>query len=181
MAFFYCSFANAESLIVKNVLGSILAQICMSNPAIQDKVASRVLESRKPSLSSSSPSSLGEAAMVDLISESLQEREDAYILVDGINECDDPQLILSWLSLISNSSLTCSIHLFISSINEKDIESAMEPLPNVMRETLQHGDIQNDVHSLVRASLNSDPRLRRHSPELKEEIEWALTTGAKGM
>ena len=48
-------------------------------------------------------------------------------------------------------------------------------------QTLRQVDIRNDISSLVLASLESDPRLRRHNPELKGEIERALTKGAQGM
>ena len=60
-------------------------------------------------------------------------------------------------------------------------ESAIEPLPNLTTEALRQVDTRNDIRSLVLASLESDPRLRRHSPELKGEIDRALTKGAKGM
>ena len=153
----------------------------MSDSPTYDKLTSIFSETRGHELGTSKPRPLEESEIVDLIVESLRERQNLYILVDGINECENPQSILNWLSVISHSSSTCFIHLFIASINEKDIEHAMDSLPNVTTETVRQIDIQHDVHGLVKASLESDPRLRRHSPELKEEIEWALTTGAKGM
>ena len=60
-------------------------------------------------------------------------------------------------------------------------ESAIETLPNLTTEALRQADMRNDIRSLVLASLESDPRLRRHSPELKGEIDRALIKGAKGM
>lgn len=118
---------------------------------------------------------------MDLIIQSLNKHECVFILLDGINECEDPHRILQSLQKIMTSCSNCYVRLFISSINEKDIESAVESLPNVIMETLRQIDIRNDIRSLVLASLDSDPRLRRHSVELKGEIERALTKGAKGM
>ena len=60
-------------------------------------------------------------------------------------------------------------------------ESAIAVLPNLTTETLRQVDMRNDIRSLVLARVESDPRLRRHSPELKEEIDSVLTKGAKGM
>lgn len=136
---------------------------------------------RNASNGASKPRHLKEEETVDLIIQSLNTREELYIILDGVNECEDPQATLRWLEKIITSCSTCCVHLFISSINEKDIELAVEALPNVTTETLRQIDIRNDVRSLVLTSLESDPRLRRHSPELKGEIERALTKGAKGM
>lgn len=83
----------------------------------------------------------------------------------------------------------CANDIFATQRSRKDgkadhdftTESAIETLPNLTTEALRQTDIRNDIRSLVLASLESDPRLRRHSPELKAEIDVALTKGAKGM
>ena len=170
---------------------------------------------------------LEEGETTDLIIQALETREILYIVLDGINECEDPQSILQWLSKVMTSCAHCVVRLFISSINEKDIgksfsesflsrsfavlmiyvagvcandilasrslrlggetdpdfatESAIETLPNLTTEALRQTDMRNDIRSLVLASLESDPRLRRQSPELKGEIDRALIQGAKGM
>lgn len=181
LAYFYCSFANAESLRAENVLGSILTQICGNDAAILETLSELLTKNQGASTGAAKPRHLGEVATVDIIIQSLSKHECVFILLDGINECEDPHAILQCLSKIVASCSDCCVRFFISSINEKDIESAVELLPNVIMETLRQVDIRNDVRSLVLASLDSDPRLRRHSPELKGEIERVLTKGAKGM
>lgn len=153
----------------------------MSDQFTVDKLESLYSKHHERGTATLRPRALEETELVDLIVQNLQKRENVFILLDGINECEEPQHIIDELSSIMAACPACSIHLFISSINEKDIEQALEELPNVATETLRQVDIQNDVRSLVLASLETDPRLRRHGAELKEEIEWALTRGAKGM
>ena len=181
MAYFYCAFSVTESLISTNIFGSLLAQLCTVSPSALARVSELYSTHLENSSSTSRARGITEAQIADLIVQSLQGREEIFLLLDGINECEDPQVILDGLAKIIGSCSECSVHLFISSINEKDIGSAMEALPNVMMETLRQVDIQNDVRSLVLSTLETDPRLRRQSPELKKEIDWALTQGAKGM
>ena len=136
---------------------------------------------RGASTGAGKPRHLEELELVGLIAQKLSSHEELYLLIDGVNECEDPQSILQWIANIVTSCSNCSIRLFISSINEKDIEISIDGLPNARTENLRQIDIRNDVRSLVLASLESDSRLRRHSPELKGEIETALTKGAMGM
>ena len=179
--YYYCSFAVAETLVAKNILGSILAQICISDNVTLDELISSYKPNGGHGTGTLGSRTINEDRIVELIISSLRRRESLYILIDGLNECNDPQYIIERLSKIITACPTCSIHLFISSINEKDIDHTIEALPDVTTETLRPNDIQNDIRSLVLASLETDPRLRRHNAKLKEEIEWALTRGANGM
>ncbi|KAL8785844.1 MAG: hypothetical protein Q9195_008468 [Heterodermia aff. obscurata] len=181
LTYFYCSFANAESLRAENILGSILAQLCVDDSAMLKQFESLLLRNQKASKGAPKTRHLEEEETADLIIQCLQTRKSIYIVLDGINECEDPQSILQWLSKIITSCANCVVRLFVSSINEKDIEAAIETLPNLTTEALRQGDTRNDIRSLVLANLESDPRLRRHNPELKGEIDRALTKGAKGM
>lgn len=179
--YYYCSFAVAESLIAKNIFGSILAQICVSDDVTLDELITSYKQKVENGTGTLGSRTIPEDRILELIISSLQRRESLYILIDGANECNNPQSIIEQLSQIIAACPTCSIHLFISSINEKDIDHTIEALPDVTTETLRPIDVQNDIRSLVLASLETDPRLRRHNAKIKEEIEWALTRGAKGM
>ena len=181
VTYYYCSFAVAESLIAKNIFGSILAQICIVDQITLDELVSFYDQNGEYGTGTLGSRTINEDRILELIISSLRRREGIYILIDGVNECNDPQYIIERLSKITEACPTCSIHLFISSINEKDIDNTIKALPDVTTETLRQVDIQNDIRSLVLASLETDPRLRRHNAKLKEEIEWALTRGAKGM
>ena len=158
-----------------------MAQICISDNITLEEVISAYKHNGERGTGTLDSRTINEERILDLIISSLQRRESLYILIDGVNECNNPQYIIERLSRIVAVCPECSIHLFISSINEKDIDQTIEALPDITTETLRPIDVQNDIRSLVLASLETEPRLRRHNAKLKEEIEWALTLGAKGM
>ena len=86
-----------------------------------EQLESLLLRNRKASKGAPKTRHLEEEETADLIIQCLRTRESLYIVLDGINECEDPQSILQWLSKIMTSCANCVIRLFISSINEKDI------------------------------------------------------------
>ena len=80
-----------------------------------------LLRNRKASKGAPKIRHLEEEETADLIIQCLETRKSLYIVLDGINECEDPRSILQWLAKIMTSSVDCVVRLFISSINEKDI------------------------------------------------------------
>ena len=121
LTYFYCSFANADSLRAENILGSILAQLCIKDLTMLQQLESLLSRNRNASKGATKTRHLEEEETTDLIIQCLESRESLYIVLDGINECEDPPSILQWLSKIMTSCPHCVIRLFISSINEKDI------------------------------------------------------------
>ena len=180
VAYFYCSFTDSESLDMVNILGSILAQLCEPEDDICEKLES--LYDDRSGNWTGNPIRLTVNHLINLIIEQVQCLERAYILVDAVNECGDCREVLQSFETIAKSSSTkTTLHLLISSINEKGIESCLQKMPNMTTETLGPRDIWNDVHLYVEANLESHPRLRQYQPELKAKIRLALTGSAQGM
>ena len=180
VAYFYCSFADSESLDVVNILGSILAQLCEPDDETCERLVS-LFDDRSGNRTGKSIR-LTVSHLVNLIIDQVQYLERVYILVDAVNECGDCHEVLKSLETIAiSSSMKSSLHLFISSINEKGIESSFHKMPNITTETLNPRDIWNDIHLYVEDSLETNLRLRQHDPELKAKIRLALTGGAQGM
>lgn len=175
-AYFYCSFAENESLSVMNILGSILAQLCGSTDTYE-KINSRY--DQESAKCFSKPQHMDVDESVALIIERIRDRGRTFIFLDAVNECSDPEEVLSPLKTIANS---CdSVHVFMSSINEKGIEDCLQDMPRLIIATLHPRDIRNDINMLVQVNLETHPRLRYHTPQLKKEINLALTQGAQGM
>ncbi|KAL8830488.1 MAG: hypothetical protein Q9191_001392 [Dirinaria sp. TL-2023a] len=183
IAYYYSSFTNSESLSARNVLGSLLAQLVSSDTetgyieTLYTKHVERNFRLAEAKQGASED-------LYDAVATVLRSREQVYILLDGVNECEDPETILnSMLQLVQNSPAT-AVHLFVSSINEKGIETCIDMFPRLSKinlSSLRGQELQQDIHMLISSSLESDARLRRHSPQLKAEIESTLTKGAKGM
>lgn len=116
---------------------------------------------------------------VTLIVERIKQLGHAFLFLDAVNECGNPDEILTPLKTILN--LCDNVHMFISSINEKGIADCMQQMPRLTIETLYSWYMTNDISMLVQANLETHPRLRYHTPQLKKEITLALTHGAQGM
>ena len=125
------------------------------------------------------PKSLETNVLVDLLIKQAESRGKLYIIVDGVNECSDPFELLEGLQRILGS--TACIRILVSSINEKGIESSLKEMPNLIEKTLLPGDVEDDIGLLVQSTLDSHRRLRQLSPDLKEDITSALSSGAQGM
>lgn len=175
-AYFYCSFTDNESLDVINILGSILAQLGGSTDLYEKIKFKYDQESAK---GFGKPQMMDDDQIVPLIIKSIRDRGHAIILLDAVNECGDPEKVLTPLKTIANSCE--NVYMFFSSINEKGIEDFLLQMPRLIIETLHTWDIKNDIHMLVQANLETHPRLRKHTPQLKNEITLALTHGAQGM
>lgn len=176
VTYFYCSFGDSKSLEAHRILASILAQLCkLSNPTYEKVEA---WYDQKLKTTSAPLSKLDTYKLVEFIIEQTLHRK-TFIFIDGINECDDPFDVLKHLETIARSSSL--IRIFLSSINEKGIDTYIQKMPNPYTLTLEHKDINSDVRLLVQASLDSHPRLCHHTPALKAEVTFALTEGAQGM
>lgn len=175
-AYFYCSFTDNKSLDVINILGSILAQLCGSND-MYEKIKSRYDQEAVKSFGKTQ--NMDADQIINLIIERIRDRGSAFIFLDAVNECSDPNEVLIPLKIIANS---CNnVHMFMSSINEKGIEECLQQMPRLVIETLHLLDLTDDIDMLVQANLETHPRLRQHTPQLKKEIALALTDGAQGM
>lgn len=117
--------------------------------------------------------------LIELIIERIRDIESTYLFIDGINECDDPEIVLQSLRNIIQSCPNSAVHLFVSSIDEKGIGPCMEKFSDLRAAAQRYN--HHDVSLLIQASLQKNPRLRRYNSLLKSEIQEALTHGAHGM
>ncbi len=179
LAYFYCSTANAESLEETAILGSLLAQLYQSPEMIMQKLDSAYRANGGQPKGSTPVRRLDADRLIQLIVERIRDVESAYLFIDGINECVDPEIVLQSLRNIIQSCPNNAVHLFISSIDEKGIGPCMEKFSDIRAAALRYN--HHDISLLIQASLETNPRLRRYNSLLKSEIQEALTHGAHGM
>lgn len=176
IAYFYCSFSNDESLRPQNVLGSLLAQVIEASDPVYMQCESLF---DNPSIAGmGNPGRIDVNTLIRMLVEQSKYREELYILIDGVNESTEPSEILQALKTISASP---HARILISSIDEKGIRSSIREICNLNIETLRPEDVHEDISLLVHSSLKSHPRLKQLSPQLKEDVVLALTSGAEGM
>ncbi|KAL8830923.1 MAG: hypothetical protein Q9191_001158 [Dirinaria sp. TL-2023a] len=183
MAYFYCSFTASESLQETIILGSLLSQLYQSAEKTNIIAALEPLYTANGGQTKDSAQAwrLDAKQLAELIIDYLRDAKDVYIFIDGINECTDPESILLSLRNIIRSCEDLAIHAFLSSIDEKDIGPCVDAFPDLTTLKLRPGHLADDIGLLIQTSLDSNPRLRRHSTQLKSDIQWALVHGAHGM
>lgn len=179
LAYFYCSVANAESLEQTAILGSLLAQLYRSPEMIMQKLDSPYRASGGQPKGSTPVRRLNPERLIELIIERIRDIEATYLFLDGINECDDPEVMLQSLRDIIQSCPNSAVHLFVSSIDEKGVGRCMENFSDLRAAAQRYNQV--DISLLIQASLETNPRLRRYNNLLKSEIQEALTHGAHGM
>ena len=176
IACFYCSFTDNESLDVLNILGSILGQLCNSSKEFEELQSAY---DKETATSSGKPQKMGVDQLIAFIIQRAKNSARTFIFLDAVNECSDPDRIITCLKTISKS---CdNVYTFMSSINEKGIEESLQQMSRLVVYTLHPRDIGTDINLLVQEKLHNHPRLRHHTPQLKEEITVALIHGADGM
>lgn len=176
-AYFYCSFSNDTSLDAQNILGSIVAQICTDSSPVYGELEQKYSEAlKKPS---PNPPRLDNDTLVSFVVQQAQVHRSIRLVVDGINECNDPEHLLLLLMKILES--TQNVHLLISSIDEVHIHKIMNRMPNLLQLTASPSTIYDDVCLLVWHSLESKPRLKALPPNLQLEVSMKLRHGAHGM
>lgn len=177
VVFFYCSFNDTHSQSPQNILGSILSQLYQESEESDLSELEKAYEDQ--SRNTNRPSQIPEQRLFDLILKKTQTKMETFIFIDGLNECAEPSVVLSWLKTLVNT--TRRVHIFLSSINEKGIEDELRDVKSLTIDTLETTRIGGDIILLIYASLEAHPRLKMHSAALREEIAEALMTGAQGM
>jgi len=109
--------------------------------------------------------------------------DDVSIVIDALDECPKDGERGELLDAISDikSRLMDNFHTLVTSRREPDIEAVLLPLVTTPAISLQGSHVDMDIQAHISHQLATDPKLKKWSPEIKLEIEHALTTGANGM
>lgn len=102
--------------------------------------------------------------------------------MDALDECSlgsDRKAMLSLLEEISSWSLA-NVHILVTSRRERDIESVLLELSTAII-CIQTPGLDADIQSYIVHELATRPRLAKWPPDVKNEIENKLMSGAEGM
>ena len=107
----------------------------------------------------------------------------SYIVLDALDECTDRAELMDILERIAGWKLEES-HLLVTSRKERDIEISLErSVDDQNTICLQSKLVDKDILIYVRQRLSDDKSLSKwqKDPNIRYEIETALTKGACGM
>lgn len=168
-AYFYCTISNTASQAAVNILGSLVAQLARSHPAILDNI--RSLYDRIPKTQTHSlPVDI--SALEDAIIKHSSGKSRIVILVDALNESSQTENIEA--SLLKLARLSPNIRILVTTTSTRASSKEANFL-NIKAETMKE-----DIKTFIQYRLEHDNTLRNLTPTLQAEIEETLLKNADG-
>ena len=178
VAFFYCEYADQETLDCSVILGTLIQQLLLDRPIIDELIAAKIRKAYDDGLRKASPTDL-----LDCLERIILDcYHCVYIVLDGVDEAsiDVQDNLFRNLAKLS-ASCTTLLRLYISTR-----ETTLMPhhFPSCSRMDLSEsrgsGDIELYIQSSVQERLHSLPVIVLY-PYLEQSTVRELTAKAKGL
>ena len=121
-----------------------------------------------------------EDELLNLLRELLQSFEQAFIVIDARDECDDYYLLFDKVIKVMHAWHLSHLHVLVCSRRERKIIDSMEECATTeicLSSELVGSDIISYIHSVV----GTDPRLRKWGHIVQQSVIDGLINGANGM
>ncbi|KAI4213641.1 MAG: hypothetical protein LQ351_003865 [Letrouitia transgressa] len=174
LAYSFCSFTDQESQVHRNVLGSLLVQLCDAAPRLWQPLVDHYV-TRKGS-SPHEPKRMEVHEILKYLLQLSKQLPQTFIILDALNESKRADKILqSFLNLLQECG---SIRVLISSTEELNI-GPVSSFANMV--SMKRHDLTLDIATYIDAWLEDDEKLC-HLPEvLKEEVKQILLHRCNGV
>jgi hypothetical protein len=177
VAYFYFDFNTAAKQEVSTCVSSFVGQLCAQISTIPPYIIQAYGRCNKGNLQP------GLNELIQMLTHVIKDLDNVFIVIDALAECPkdgERDQLLAAISEIKALSAD-NFHIFVTSRREPDIEEVVLPLVTVPAISLQGSYVDFDIQMHISHQLATDPKLKKWSTEVKEEIEDALTKGANGM
>ncbi|KAI5838978.1 hypothetical protein DFP73DRAFT_519351, partial [Morchella snyderi] len=176
VVYFYCDYANADSLDVSRIVENFILQLLSTKSEIPEELGSILpdayKEIRKPDFDE----------LLDILSSTIKLFDNIYIILDGIDECTGSSR--TGLLKVVHSIMTPGptvVKLLLSSRKDVDLEKAFNTYLCLQ---ISGNDISADIETFVDSIVSekiASGALTVGNPELVQDISRALANGAQGM
>ena len=182
-AYFYCDFRDEDKQKRRDLVLSIISQLCAQSNRYCDILSRIYLEHSKGVRNPS------DKALTNCLTEmvSLPAQGPIYIVVDALDECPNnsglPTAREEVLDLVENlvGLRVPNLHICVTSRPEIDIHTILEPLTS-LRVSLHHQTGQKkDIIDYVNFVVYSDIKMRRWREEDRKLVIETLSERADGM
>jgi hypothetical protein len=109
----------------------------------------------------------------------LQQFQNAYIIIDALDECTEQDKLLNLFEEIIEWKLS-TLHILATSCREREIEGCLSGIVSNQID-IQSTLVAQDIRIHVHESLQKDQKLQKWPEKMRVEIEDALMEGAHGM
>jgi hypothetical protein len=183
MAYFYCDFRDENKQNCRNVVLSIISQLCDQSTLCYDRLLRIYLAhghgKRRPD----------DESLTKLLTEmlSLLVQDPVYLIIDALDECPDTsgmptprEEVLDLVEDLVNLNHP-NLHICVTSRPEIDIQHVLEPLTSLRVSLHSQSGQKKDLVDYVSSVVYSCRKMRRWREEDRKLVIETLSERAEGM
>ncbi|OAP56492.1 hypothetical protein AYL99_09671 [Fonsecaea erecta] len=174
LAYFYYDASTIESLTPQTFFGAIVKQFCSELPQLPVQIIDAY---RRASSRLGSPNQPNLSELKSFLQLLLSIANLATIVIDGLDESPDYSVVGDFLTSTVRSG-KYPLRVFISSRPEMELRRYFLGFQDI---PIPEEAVERDISVYIKMRINSDPRLRRMSDNMKGFVEMTLRTDANGM
>jgi ankyrin repeat protein len=182
-AYFYCDFRNEYKQNCRDLVLSIISQLCAQSNLCCDTLSRIYLAHNKGAQEPSNETLI--KCLTEMVS--LPVHGPIYLIVDALDECPNnyglPTAREEVLDLINDLVGLClpNLHICVTSRPEIDIQTALEPLTTLRVSLHDQSGQKEDIVEYVSSVVYSDKKMRRWREEDRKLVIDTLSERADGM
>jgi hypothetical protein len=183
VAYFYCDFRDEDKQNCRNLVLSLISQLCAQSNLCCDTL-SRIYSAHGKGAQNPSDETLTKCLM-EMVS--LPDQGPIYLIVDALDECPNnsgmPTPREEVLDLVNNLVGLClpNLHLCVTSRPEIDIQTIFEPLTTHRVSLHNQSGQKKDIVDYVSSVVYSDKKIQRWREEDRKLVIETLSERADGM
>ena len=183
LAYFYCDFRDKDKQDCRNLVLSIISQLCAQSNLCCD-LLSRIYLAHDKGEQKPSDETLTKC-LTDMLS--LLDKVPIYVIVDALDECPNnsgmPTPREEVLDLVQNlvGLRLRNLHICVTSRPEIDIQSTLEPLTSLRVSLHNQSGQKKDIVDYVNSVVYSDTKMGRWREEDRKIVIETLSERADGM
>ena len=102
-----------------------------------------------------------------------------YLVIDAVDECVEVEDMCDLILMLVEPDH--GINIIAASRPKRSIEQAFQPIPASNRVSIQSAFVDEDIKLHVHQIMSKDKKMKLLPNDIKQEIEEALSKGARGM
>ena len=174
LAYFFCSFTDQDSQDLRNILGSLLIQLCEADPKLWKDVEDQYLKRKGPS--PHEPKRMKVREVEQLLTQSTRQLSETLVILDAANESKQSSKILQ--SLVNLLQEGGSVRIMLSSTEGLD---HIFPSRKATLATIEQAKTSQDVGKYIEGCFEDDHKLCDLPAALKDDIKVTLQTRHDGV
>ena len=170
VAYYYFNFQTREEQQFVNLLRSITLQLSCQCPRLPNSV--QMLQWQPEWVFSCE-------YLVGIIEDLLKEFPDVHIVIDALDECEQNEEVLRWIEGLLEKK-NDRLHVLVSSRQDYHFQLELERLASLMLK-LDQQTFAKDIEIYIHERLGTDPRMRKWSSDVRDDIKQSLVSNAGGL